>query len=76
MSDSQQPNAAAGPSSGQQPEESQPLLAPGDPAKEEALKAYKKALKSHEELSEGLKKSEHFGVGWKVSEHVVVNLMG
>ncbi|CAO1615744.1 unnamed protein product [Sympodiomycopsis kandeliae] len=61
MSDSQQQaqgnsNAAAGPSSGQQPEETQPLLAPGDPQKEEALRAYKKALKSHEELSEGLKK--------------------
>lgn len=59
MSDQQAHNAAAGPSTGgEQPEENQPLLAPGDPQKEEALRAYKKALKSHEELSEGLKKSE------------------
>lgn len=57
MSDQQDHNAAAGPSSGQ-PEETQPLLAPGDPQKEEALRAYKKALKSHEEMSEGLKRSE------------------
>ncbi|CEH13397.1 26s proteasome regulatory complex atpase rpt4 [Ceraceosorus bombacis] len=31
-------------------------LAPGDPRKEGALKSYKKALKQHEDLSEGLKK--------------------
>lgn len=57
MSDPQQqpqPSAEAGPSS--DPGEMQPLLAPGDPRREEALRAYKKSLKSHEELSENLKK--------------------
>ncbi|PWN18727.1 putative RPT4-26S proteasome regulatory subunit [Microstroma glucosiphilum] len=62
MSDHQPPadtNAAAGPSTGaaaNNSEEQQPLLAPGDPAKEQALKAFKKALKSHEDLSGGLKR--------------------
>lgn len=49
----QQPNQAeAGPSSG----ETQPLLAPGDPRREEALRNFKKSLKAHEDLSENLKK--------------------
>ncbi|PWN89975.1 putative RPT4-26S proteasome regulatory subunit [Acaromyces ingoldii] len=34
---------------------SEPQLAPGNPQKEEALKAYKRALKSHEDLSTNLK---------------------
>lgn len=54
-SNSNDSNAQAGPST-ERP--SSPLLAPGDPAKEEALKAFKKALKKHEESSENLKKSE------------------
>jgi hypothetical protein len=65
MSDQQPPadsNAAAGPSTGaaaaNNSEEQQSLLAPGDPAKEQALKAFKKALKSHEDLSGGLKRRE------------------
>lgn len=52
-SQQQQPNQAeAGPSSG----ETQPLLAPGDPRREEALQNFKKSLKAHEDLSENLKK--------------------
>lgn len=38
---------------------SEPVLSQ-DPAKDKALKAYKKALKQHEELSENLKKREYF----------------
>lgn len=69
MSDQQPPadsNAAAGPSTGaaaNNSEEQQPLLAPGDPAKEQALKAFKKALKSHEDLSGGLKRCEWQNAG-------------
>lgn len=40
---------------------SEPPAAPvitGDPRKDAALVAYKKSLKSHEDLSDGLKKSE------------------
>ncbi|CAO1617977.1 unnamed protein product [Parajaminaea phylloscopi] len=54
----QQPQSAeAGPSSA--PEGAAPAapsLAPGDPRREEALKAFKKSLKAHEELSDGLKR--------------------
>lgn len=49
---SQQPSAEAGPSSGTA---EAPSLAPGDPRREEALRAFKKSLKAHEQLSEGLK---------------------
>lgn len=37
---------------------SEPQLAPGNPQKEEALKAYKRALKNHEDLSANLKNRE------------------
>ena len=43
----------AGPSSGEPAQ-----LAPADPRKDNALKAYRKALKQHEDLSAGLKKRE------------------
>ncbi len=50
-------NAAAGPSSGSA-NNGVPSIT-GDARKDTALAAYKKALKQHEDLSEGLKKSEY-----------------
>lgn len=47
----------AGPSSGEVAQ-----LAPADPRKDNALKAYRKALKQHEDLSAGLKKRAWSGL--------------